>query len=242
MSVAAAPLAVLAKYFTLETHDRGSSHEALSELYALRYQVYCLECRFLSPERYPDGLEHDEVDPHSAHFAARNADGEVVGTARLVRNSDSGAFPFETHCPALPDFDAPAPELAVEVSRLAVCKKYRRRDGDTLYGVNEAEINRRPYTPQVGSHERRVNAPLLVLGLYREMYRYSRAHGVLFWYAAMEKSLARVLSHYGFVFAPIGPEQDYYGPVRPYLGDIARIERDLEASNPDLLWWFRHGP
>jgi N-acyl amino acid synthase of PEP-CTERM/exosortase system len=165
-----------------------------------------------------------------------------VGTARLVFSADRAHFPFESHCPAFPDFEFPPAELAVEVSRLAVSRTYRRRAGDTRDGVNEQEIGERPSGAPPGVQEKRVNAPLLVLGLYREMYRYSRENGIRYWYAAMERSLTRVLGHYGFAFTPIGPESDYYGPVTPYIGDLQKIEEDLEQSNPDLLWWFRYGP
>ncbi len=241
-SVSADPLRVLSKYFSLECHEPASEDRELAEIYALRYQVYCLEREFLAALDYPDGLEYDDDDVRSAHFAARNADGVAVGTARLVFNRPGQRFPFEQHCPPFTDFACPAPELAVEVSRLAVSKAYRRRAGDTPDGVNEQEIRERPFTAPPGGTEKRANAPLLVLGLYREMYRYSRAHGIRYWYAAMERSLTRVLAHYGFAFQAIGPESDYYGPVSPYIGDLQSIERDLEHSNPDLLWWFRHGP
>ena len=49
----------------------------------------------------------------------------------------------------------------------------------------------------------------------------------------------RVLRQFSFVFQPIGPRQDYYGPVRPYFGDLRRLERELAASNPDMLAWFQ---
>lgn len=241
-ALALEPLAVLTKYFVLEMHGPASSHSDLAELYALRYQIYCLERQFLNAFDYPDGLESDADDSRSAHFAARNVNGEVVGTARLVMSGGGEPFPFEAHCPAFPAFEPPPCEFAAEVSRLAVSKTYRRRKGDTHYGVNEAEIKKRPMTAEPGFREKRVNVPLLVLGLYREMYRYSCENGIRYWYAAMEKPLVRVLAHYGFEFTPIGPEQDYYGPVTTYLGDIGKIERHLEETNPDLLWWFRDGP
>ena len=51
-----------------------------------------------------------------------------------------------------------------------------------------------------------------------------------------------MLSHYGFVFTPIGPGRIITALSGPIWVILQRIERDLEASNPDLLWWFRHGP
>lgn len=241
-SLAVDSLAALSRYFTLEAHDWAHDNKALLELYALRYQVYCLERDFLSPEKYPGGLESDEDDSRSVHFAARNRDGVVAGTARLVLGSSGEALPFEEHCPASVDFSPPPPTFTAEVSRLAVSKAYRRRVGDTPYGVNARELGKPAGNPDGVGRERRSNAPLLVLGLYRQMYRYSREHGIRYWYAAMERSLARVLGLYGFDFKPIGEERDYYGPVRPYLGDLDLLEKELQASNPALLAWFRSGP
>ena len=241
-SVPVAPLLALTRYFSLECHEPASGHRELAEIYALRYQVYCLERGFLDALEYPGRLECDNDDVRSAHVAARNADGVTVGTARLVLSTPGQPFPFESHCPPFADFARPAAELSAEVSRLAVSKAYRRRAGDTPDGVNEQEIEEQPFTAPPGVTEKRANAPLLVLGLYREMIRYSLAHGIRSWYAAMERSLTRVLARYGFTFVPIGPERDYYGPVSPYIGDLQRILKDLEQTNPDLLWWFCHGP
>lgn len=241
-SNAAAALAALAKYFSLESYDAGGKHDKLRELYALRYQIYCLECHFLEAARYPEGLEMDRYDERSAHFSATNSQNEVAGTARLVMPVMDDPFPFFDHCPPHPDFERPPEEESGEVSRLAVKREYRRRAGDSLYGINQSHL-KGPGAPDEAPHgEKRVNAPLLVLGLYRQMYRFSCKHGIRYWYAAMEKGLARVLRIYGFHFTPIGPESDYYGPVTPYLGDLRKLEAELEASNPALMWWFRSGP
>ena len=50
---------------------------------ALRYKVYCEERGFEKPEDHPDGLERDEYDEYSVHFAAiEKGTQEVVGTIR----------------------------------------------------------------------------------------------------------------------------------------------------------------
>lgn len=241
-SDAAASLGALAKYFSLHSYQQGSAGAELNDLYALRYQIYCLECHFLNAARYPDGLEIDDYDQRSAHFSATNADGVVAGTARLVLPLADDPFPFFDHCPPFPDFEPPAEAESGEVSRLAVKREYRRRAGDTLWGINQSHLKGPSAQDESPHGEKRVNAPLLVLGLYRQIYRFSCENGIRYWYAAMEKGLARVLRIYGFHFTPIGPESDYYGPVTPYLGDLRKLERELEASNPALMWWFRSGP
>lgn len=227
------------RYFYLRSHGRGASREDLRPIFALRYAIYCKECGFLPTADYPDGLELDEFDQSSAQFSAVNEKEEVVGTSRLVFADTGKDLPLMSHCSPRDDFEAPPADECAEVSRLAVHSSYRRRKGDTLFGVNETELSREPGERDEASGERRANAPLLVLGLYREMYCYSRRNDIRYWYAAMEASLARVLSHFGFRFQVIGERQDYYGPVRPYLGDLLQFEKDLKEKSPDLLAWFQ---
>lgn len=228
------------RYFYLRCHDRTSNEEDLAPIYALRYAIYCEECGFLPTQDYPDGLESDPYDQRAVHFSAVNESEEIVGTSRLVLcDTPTDEFPLMSLCPPDSDFVMPPAGQCAEVSRLAVNRMYRRRKGDTLFGINEGELKREPGARDPASGERRANAPLLVLGLYREMYGYSRSNGIDYWYAAMEDSLARVLGMFGFKFQVIGPKQDYYGPVRPYLGDLKRLESELQASNPDLLAWFQ---
>jgi N-acyl amino acid synthase of PEP-CTERM/exosortase system len=213
------------------------------EIFALRYEVYCLECGYLDPEEYRDGLETDEYDKGAVHFTAHNRDNELVGSLRLVHPPLSRSFPFENHCYKLfDDVVLPPREQSGEVSRLVVRKSYRRRVGDTLAGVPEVFTMGRPLVglpnePAPG--ERRSNSPQILLGLYRELYQYSTEAGIRYWYAAMERSLARVLSRLHFEFTPIGMETDYYGPVTPYLADLRDLERRLGKNNPQMLAWFR---
>lgn len=231
-------IATLDEYFELTAYPPGTAVESAKPLFGLRFAVFCKECGFLPEADYPEEFESDKYDPKAAQFAARNAEGRVVGTSRLVMPSPETSFPFLTHCKTYEDYELPSFAECAEVSRLAVDRSYRRRAGDTLSGVNPAELEGARLPGRQGP-DKRVNAPLLVLGLYREMYRYSRANGIRYWFAAMERSLAKVLSLYGFAFEAIGPEQDYYGPVRPYVGDLRSLERFLRGYNANLLTWFQ---
>jgi N-acyl amino acid synthase of PEP-CTERM/exosortase system len=62
---------------------------------------------------------------------------------------------------------------------------------------------------------------------------------VRYWYAAMEPSLALVLTRMNFGFRQIGPLIDYYGPVAPYLAAIHDTELGLGTANPALLAWMQ---
>lgn len=50
----------------------------------------------------------------------------------------------------------------------------------------------------------------------------------------MDRSLWRLLNFQGIQFKAIGPEVDYYGPVSPYLANIAHLEAYVKANNVDL--------
>lgn len=229
--------------------SREEEGEVFRTIARLRYEVYCEECRYLDPAAYPSGLETDEYDERSIHVSAQNAEGEIVGTVRLVLARGEQIFPFEEHCAVFPDFAFPPKEQCAEVSRLIVKKNYRRRAGDNLQGVTRefqqhgsaSEIA--PEPPHVFKHRNRRNrSPQIMLGMYREMYRYSRQNGIRFWYAAMEKGLARLLDRMGFHFVPVGPETDYYGPVTTYLADLRQLESALNNANRFLLAWFQDEP
>jgi N-acyl amino acid synthase of PEP-CTERM/exosortase system len=208
--------------------------DLMRRIFELRFQVYCQECGFLPPSDYVDGLESDAYDAGAVHFCAFDARDELVGYVRLVRPAASEKFPFQLHCPTLLDgVTLPDPSQCVEVSRLMVRQDYRRRRGDILAGANidSASLDQ--------EHEKRNKSPQILLSLYRQIYTFSRSAGVRYWYAAMEPSLALVLTRMNFGFRQIGPLIDYYGPVAPYLAAIHDTELGLGAANPALLAWMR---
>jgi N-acyl amino acid synthase of PEP-CTERM/exosortase system len=202
--------------------------------YALRYGVYCVECRFLDAAEHPDGLESDVYDSVSAHFGAFNLSHELVGYVRLVPPDAFGRLPWESRCGALLAGTQLPPRVScAEISRLMVRADYRRRRGDTLSGVGQ------PLQELPEMRERRTSSPQILLALYRQMYQYSLAHGLRHWYAAMERPLARSLKRLNFAFIQIGEQADYFGPVAPYLADLRELELRLERTQPALLAWMR---
>ena len=64
---------LLAPHFSFEQLRPGNVVETdlFRQIAALRYEVYCLECRYLNPEDYPRQVEIDDYDERSAHAAAR---------------------------------------------------------------------------------------------------------------------------------------------------------------------------
>lgn len=199
----------LTRFFPCEV-DADREAVLMDRVHELRFQIYCLEQGFLDAIDYPDGAESDHHDSHSYHFASCDDDGEVAGYVRLVLADAIGTFPFQNHCLSLhPDTRLPSADQSAEISRLMV-RACHRREPD--------------------------RSPEILCGLFRQMYECSVQQGVRYWYAAMERSLVRVLQRMLRIeFQQIGPVTDYYGPVAPYLIDLREIESRLTVERPDLF-------
>jgi N-acyl amino acid synthase of PEP-CTERM/exosortase system len=223
-----------APYFCAMHAQKSSETSTMERAFALRFDVYCTECGFLVPEQYPDRRERDEYDDGAAHFLSHNDQNELVGYVRLIQGTPGKSFPWQQYCPVFSDGDSlPDPLTAGEISRLMVRGDYRRRRNDLLSGVNP--------TSELSAtvEEGRRKSPQILLSLYRQMYQHSVKVGIRYWYAAMERPLARSLLQMGFSFRQLGPEADYFGPVATYLADLRELESTLEAQNPELFTWMR---
>ena len=224
----------------------------LDDSYALRYEVYCKERHFLTPENYPTNLEIDPYDNHSIHVGGIDNNGVMIGTVRLVLPSAKG-FPLFEHCDLFPEFrhlaDQSAQMTTAEVSRLAISKSYRRRLNDGFYNIEykgdcdaerHGEQRSRAHISDAGMHRR--HKPEIIWGLYKAMYQASKLQGITHWFAAMEKPLLRLMRRcFHIDFTPIGPELDYYGPVVPYIIGMAEIEGALLHHRSDLSADFFNG-
>lgn len=214
----------------------------LQDSYALRYDVYCNERNFLVPENYPAKLEIDHFDEHAIHIGAIDREGVLVGTLRLVLPSKQG-LPLFKHCELFneeTDYSSQPNSSTAEISRLAVSRSYRRRTSDGLPGLASRE-NTTPSSHDEDEAMHRRHRPEIILGLYKTMYQVSKRRGITHWFAAMEKTLLRLLHRYSFAFDPIGPQTDYYGPVTPYLTKIAHIEAGLRKQCPEMFAKFVQG-
>lgn len=203
----------------LPAHDSGVRTCVVTEaidldaVHELRYQVYCEERRFLDRGHFPERREYDRHDRQAVHFAAFDSTGQLAAAARLVRSTDELGFPFEDHDPLHTTVDLPQAHRAAEVSRLVINRRYRQPPGGGPLGS-------------------------VVFGVYREMYRYSRAQDITHWYAAMERPLRRLLGRYGLMFQPLGPEIDFFGPVTVYGAELDALIQGMGARDPALRRWF----
>jgi N-acyl amino acid synthase of PEP-CTERM/exosortase system len=224
------------RYFDFKRLERLEPSNGLwDDVQQLRYAVYCVECKYLDASRYPDGRETDEYDPHSVHFAATNERQEMVATLRLVRDSHLG-FPLEHHAGSLSaDYYKLPRKATAEISRLILAKSYRRRANDGLYGQ---ELGETDAAARAEATYRRSQYPLILFGLFREMYVESVQMGLEYWVAAMEAGLQRLLSKFGLGLHQVGEPMSYYGEVTPYYASIRQLEQFVMQSRPDVFQFF----
>lgn len=207
--------------------------ELLTEIHRLRYKTYCEEWKFERPEDHPGGLEIDEFDKYSIHFAGI-ADGAVIGTVRIIFDSKMG-FPIEEHCKITVDLSHIQREKTGEISRLAVSKEYRRRMEDRF--LFEDDLESFSEKPKIQMERRKRQE--IVMGLYKCIYIESKKRGLTHWFAVMTKGLYLLLKRMGILFLHIGPEVNYHGLRTPYLGSIEYMETEFSRINPDLFKEFQ---
>ncbi len=210
----------------------ATTEELREDVFRLRYQVYCVENPFEDPADNPDGLETDAFDHRSTHsLLIHRPSGNMAGTVRLVLpdpENPNESFAVQQVCqePLLKDPERfPVAQMA-EVSRFSISKGFRRRRGDTLYGITDGR-------PLPADEERRV-APHMTLGLIESLVRMSVENDVSYWCAAMEPKLLRLLSRLGIYFDPIGPLVEFHGLRQPCFIKLETFLNRVQAERPDV--------
>lgn len=225
------------RFVKVETED------LLLKTQKLRYETYVKEFGFEKEEDHPGGLEIDDYEDESIHFAALNEEDDVVGTIRLILHSDKG-FPIEHATELKLEGGPPPPETTGEISRLVVSKNYRRRREDGRYGLEsyipDHDGDRRSKRPKT-YYEKKRKAPVIVIGLYQVMYHESKRLGITHWYMITEQKVYNSFRKFGFLFYAIGEPVYYHGLRTPYLGVIKDMEKRVMDENPFLLRLFLRG-
>lgn len=121
----------------------ADDEKEIEDIYRLRYKVYCEEYGYIDKSKYPDGLEKDKFDKHSSYLVIRDKHDEVAATVRIIHYSIDG-FPIQEHFKFNLDINKIDREHLVEISRLIVAKKYRRKQlivfllkGLSVYAINK---------------------------------------------------------------------------------------------------------
>jgi N-acyl amino acid synthase of PEP-CTERM/exosortase system len=212
-----------APYFRGRSID--DAPDLLEQSYRLRYEVYCVERKFLPAEDYPTGLESDAYDSHAFHVGAVDAFGELAGTSRAVKVSEMGLPLFE-HCTSFPhetEFNGANPRL-LEVGRLVVGRGYRRRRNDVVCGADSVSTSDPLTDSRQG--ERRCVGEDAFMTVLKALYQATGRSGATHWLTAMEEPLRHQLAEQGFPFLAFGPATEYYGRVVPYQMAL----KDLDAA------------
>ncbi len=217
---------------------RADTDDLREKTYRLRYQVYVEEFGFEKSEDHPGGRETDDYEAYSIHFAALDHEDDVVGTIRLILQSDEG-FPMEHAVAIRFPGEKPPPEKIAEISRLAVSQVYRRRREDGQYGVEsylkKSEGGVIPDKGPVPDDYKKRKTPVIVMGLYQAMYHESKRLGLTHWYMITEEKVSNTFKRFGFLFYPIGEPVEYHGLRTPYLGVISDMENKVMRENPFLM-------
>lgn len=235
----------------------------LTDIYRLRYKVYCNEWGFEKPENHPDGLITDIYDKNAVHFAARDDTNRLVGAIMLIVDSPEG-FPVEKYCELDIDKDKIPRNRTAEISRLSIHRDYRRREEDKyIYGPDEERRSigsfnyhnnytggrtyfRRSEDRYRHKGARRMNdlpserrrRHEVLISLYKAVYQESKQRGLSHWYSIMTKGIVMLLGKFGLKFEEIGDPVDYHGIRTPYLVEIRKIEEEMTDRNPDLYEEF----
>ena len=180
--------------------------ELQTKTFRIRHQVYCLEKGYEDPANFPNGLETDLFDSHSAHILLEHRpSGEGVGATRLVlpmKVRSEWSFPLQMVCAQNRISTSrwfPIEETA-EVSRLCISKRVR------------TDQNIQSEAKACGAGHAALD---MILGLMEGIVRRSAAAGVTHLCAAMEPSLLRLLSRLSIYWRPFGPLLDYHGKRQP---------------------------
>jgi N-acyl amino acid synthase of PEP-CTERM/exosortase system len=212
------------KYFRIDAaHD-----EALrDQVYRVRHEVYCEELKF-EPER-PDRREIDAYDAQSLHCLLRGVDEPhtLVGCTRLVlANPDDpdAPLPFERTCAATLDRSIIDPAKMprgriAEVSRLAVCARYRRRKGETR---KPADIQDEDF----GS-KGQPRFPYIPVGLYMGAISLAMRHDIDTLFVLTEPRLASHFARLGVDIRQIGGPIEHRGTRVPSAMDVQSIVRNM---------------
>lgn len=200
--------------------------------HALRYQVYCVEHPFENPAEQTGERERDRYDDHAEHAVLiYKPTGDVVGCVRLILPLPSrgvSALPIRALLAPADQaiLDRTNPAKIAEISRYAVSKAFRRREGDGMYpDVSMMEL--------AASDVRRL-VPHISLGLFRGVAQVAGDCGVDTVCAAMSPALLRLLERFGLKFDPLGPPIEYHGLRQPCIADGEALLRGLHDRHAEI--------
>ncbi len=190
---------------------------AYRDYLSLRHQVFCEELkRVPSINRFFSDvpLESDAYDAHSVHVLCRSLEtGSALGCSRLILPNSKG-LSITSRYPMSHQITIPSNQIG-EIGRMAIAKELRRNRGELSSAGLHQTASQRPHPASAAD---KPDGPLVAMGLYNEIFKLANKHRVRHCYAAMEPSLARLLTRIGFPFQVAGPlNSTVHPPRQPYF-------------------------
>ncbi len=220
----------------------ATTDELRDRVFALRYEVYCRDLHWEDPanfigERETDGFDSESIHCLLVHKTKQSGFELDAGTVRLVKtrpDSPEPCLPLTAHYdPALFNSEQSPLKMAKgrfgEISRLALRKEFRRRQGerDSPDGISTDLFQ--------WTQDDRRRFPHIALGLYLAAATVGLAEGMDGVYAMMEPSLARHLHFGGIFFEQVGEPVEYRGARAPFYISRAMLFEHLNRPLRDLL-------
>ncbi len=236
------------QYFEVVIAD---TPELLEKVFRIRYQMLCIDMNVpgYEPSLYPDGLERDDYDCHSAHVLIRfRPSGEFIGTVRLIMfdpKNPEKLFPIEQNTqidPALFILNKPLRQQTGEISRFIIIKGFDRRkaerrsitDTEATESSNKVIKSRDKADRRSSTKKDRRAIRDLTLVLAAGTIRISAQYGISNWLTIMDPALNRLLGYYGLDMKAIGPLTDHYGIRRPYFLDGVKMMKKIKQDHIDV--------
>jgi N-acyl amino acid synthase of PEP-CTERM/exosortase system len=204
-----------------------------SEVFGIRYSVYCDEFGYEPAHLFPDHEEKDAFDAVSLHaLVTHKGSGLPAGCVRLVSATGPGGsdpLPFEQNCAGSLD-EAFVQSLNLdrttvcEISRLAVDGPFRRRSGEKVTRFGEVE------GLDCSQQERRTFS-MIAIACFLAATALTEIAGRTNVFAMMEPFLPRLLKRSGIAFQRAGQDIDYHGMRAPYF---STTQSALDNMRPDL--------
>lgn len=226
------------EYFRVEL---AKTKEQKSNVYRIRYRVYCDEFHYESIDRYPNQQESDEYDDFSLHcLIIHKSSGLPAGCVRLVPAFDHDgkpcSLPLESHCRESLDqqfidnlnLDR---STVCEISRLAVDRLFRKRSGEELtrfgqiQGLDCSKMEQRTFS-------------LIAVAAFLSATALTDISGKTNVFAMMEPFLPRLMKRSGIVFKKAGYDTDYRGIRAPYFIQTQSALTNMQVDLKDLYQWI----
>ncbi len=211
----------------------ANTDELRKETFRLRYQVFCIENRFIDPNKHPDNMEYDEFDNHSKHILLRyRPTGEFVGSIRVIlpnKNRLDRTFPVQSSGVEHPIArNTNAMSNHCEFSRLLILKSFKDRIHKDKNYQNIYEEKSK------GNWVQRKFIPYAPIGLFRAACEVAIDNGIENCFSIMEPKHLRALYRLGInKIQLLGKPVEYHGIRQPFTLNLLENYENGFLNAPD---------